>query len=112
MMKTVVAVFDQGNDGGQIFELVLVNLDDPQTVVVVLVEDGLDASRFSGAAVTIEQQIVRCFTCDEGLGIFNQHALLHLIADQIIESDIDSIGDRNQLGRAIVGLQAKGLVEA
>ena len=83
--KAIVPVFDLTDDIGQILKLMLVDLDHTQALIVIFVEQGFDAGRFTGTGIAAQQHVVGWKSFDECFGIIYQFLLLNLITDQIIK---------------------------
>ena len=64
-------------------ELVLIDLDHPQTVVIILVEQRLDTRGFPRPGITIEQNVIGGLAAQERFGIAHQLLLLQLIAHKV-----------------------------
>ena len=110
--KFVIPVFDLGNDIIKILELMLVNLDHPQALIVVLVQDGLDAGGFAGARVTEQQAVVGRTAFHKGLGVVRQLFLRNVIAHQIVQADVGNIRNGHDLGPLPGVLHPECLVQA
>ena len=89
----------------------LVDLDHPESPVIILVEDRLDRRGFAGAGIAVEQHVVGGASFHEGFGILDQLFLLNLIAHQIVQHHVGRGGDRNQKLRVVL-LDTERLVEA
>ena len=94
--KAVVPVFYLCNDGGQILELMLVNLDHTKSLIIIFVEQCFDAGRLSGTGISTEQYVVGRKSFDKCLCIINQLFLLDLISDQIFQKNAVRIVDRQE----------------
>ena len=57
--KTIVTVFDLGDDFIKVLELMLIGLNDTKSLIIILVQDSLDTGRFTGSRITKEQAVVR-----------------------------------------------------
>ena len=74
----------------------LVDFDHAQSAIVILVEDGLDACRFTCSRVAIEQYVVRFASGNERLRILDETLFLAFIPDEIVELHIACRRDRFQ----------------
>ena len=59
----------------------LINFDNPQSPVIILIENGLDAGGFSGSRISEEEAVVGWFSCQEGLCIFNELFLWNCVPE-------------------------------
>ena len=109
--EAVVPVLHHRDHGGQIAELVLVDLDHAQALVIVLVDEGLHAGGLARARVAIEQGVVGAPPGQEGFRVRPQLFLLALVAHQILQHDLVRIinGDKPHAVRP--GLDAEGFVQ-
>ena len=82
--KTIVTVFDLGDDFIKILELMLIGLNDTKSLIIILVQDSLDTGRFTGSRITKEQTVVRLSPLYKCLCIINELFLGDLISYQII----------------------------
>ena len=91
----VIAVLDAGDNALQVLELMLVDLNHAQALVVVFVENRLDARAFPRARIPVEQDIIGLAPLHKSLGIGGQPCLLALITHDIGQTDVT--GGRNRL---------------
>ena len=70
---------------GDLVELVLLDLHQPQAVGGVLIGNGLDRAGFAGACIAVEQNIVGGGTGQQGAGVGNDLFPLFLVARQLAE---------------------------
>ena len=68
---------------GDLVELVLLDLHQPQAVGGILVGNGLDRAGFAGAGIAVEQDIVGGGTGQQGAGVGNDLFPLLLVARQL-----------------------------
>ena len=95
--EAVIPVLDLPQQGRQFPELVLVDLNHPQALVVILVDQGLDAGGFSRPRVAVEQHVVGVLPGQERLRIPAQLRLLALIAQKILQPHAVHIADGQKL---------------
>ena len=89
----------------------LINFNHAQAILIVLIDDGLDAGGLSGSAVSVQKSIVGVASLNKGLCVFPQHILLHLIADEIIKNHAVHIVDGKKFHIPVfTGADAKRLV--
>ena len=110
--EPVVPVLHQGDDGGQVLELMLVDLDHPQALVVVLVDEGLHAGGLAGARVAVEQGVVGGAAGQEGLGVLPKLLLLALVAHQVCQHHLVGVVNGQEGDPLRPGLHPEGLVQA
>ena len=101
-----------GNDSGQILELMLIDFNHAQALVIVLINQRLDAAGFARAAVAKEQHIVGRTSLYKGFRVLTQCPLLALVANKVVKGDELGVGNRHQLHLAAPMVNAKGLVQA
>ena len=70
---------------GDLVELVLLDLHQPQAVGGILIGNGLDRAGFAGAGIAVEQNIVGGGTGQQGAGVGNDLFPLLLVARQLTE---------------------------
>ena len=70
---------------GDLVELVLLDLHQPQAVGGILIGNGLDRAGFAGACIAVEQNIVGGGTGQQGAGVGNDLFPLLLVARQLTE---------------------------
>ncbi len=92
-------VGDGGEDLGDVDEILLLHLDDAQSLVGELIEQRLDQRRLAGAARTPHQGVVRRQPGDELAGVAHQGLLLLLDAEQFVERDLVGDADRLEIAR-------------
>ena len=95
--KFIIAVLNLRDDLIQILKLMLVDLDDAQSAVIVPVQDCLDARRLAGTGIAKQQTVIRAAPLYERLCIINQLLFLNLIADEILQLYMRDIRDRLDL---------------
>ena len=110
--EAVVPVLHHGDDRRQIPELVLINLDHPQALVIVFVDEGLDAGGLARAGVAVEQHVVAAPSGQESLGVVPQLGFLALIAHQIPEHHLVGVVNGDQRDPLGAGPDAEGFVQA
>ena len=91
----------------------LINFDNPQSPVIILIENGLDAGGFSGSRISEEEAVVGWFSCQEGLCIFNELILWNFIAYQVIQVDMGNFRNRHDFNLILCGFvfQTEGFVK-
>ena len=110
--EPIPAVLDHRDKLRKHLELVLVELNHPKAVVAIVVDECLDAGGLAGAAVPVEQHVVRASTFDERLRILPEQLLLPLVSDKRGEPLGVEIHHRQQFHRPVSGLSdAERLVE-
>ena len=109
----VIAVLDLGDDIGEIFKLMLVDLDHTESLGIKFIDDRLDAGGLSCSGISEQQAVVGLASLHEGSGIIHQFFLLNLVAHQIREHDavhvVDGVEDYPTL---LGGSDAERLVQA
>ena len=110
--KAVVPVLDMGNHRGEILELMLIDLNHPQALVIVFVQDRLDACGLSGSAVPEQQHVVGRKSLHKGFRVIHQLLLLDLVADQVVQNHLLRIVDGQELHIVLVSLDTEGLIQA
>ena len=95
--EAVIPVLDLRDDVDQILELMTVNLDDPQSSVIVFVQNRADRGGLSGPCIPEQQAVVCLASFKKGLRVFPQLLFLDLIPHQVIEPDVGDVRDRNDL---------------
>ena len=88
-----------------------VDLNHPQSPVIVLIQDGFHARRLAGSRIAEQKDIVCGAACDESLGICDQLLFLQLVSDQVRKNHIACGRDRLQSTAAVIA-EAEGFVEA
>ena len=89
----------------------LVNLNHTQALIVILVQNGLDAGGFAGTGVSEQQYIIGRKTFYKGLCIINQLFLLNFIAYQVLQKHLLCIVDRQEFHAVRHRLDAEGLIQ-
>ena len=89
-----------------------VDLNDPQAPVIILIGDGLDAGGFAGARVSVEQAVVGRPAADKGFRVLDQFPLGRLIADQVIQMDMQDIPYGQDHDLSVLLMDTKGLMQA
>ena len=74
-----------------------VHLDDPQSSVIVFVQNRADRRGLSGPCIPEQQAVVRLASLKKGLRVLPQLLFLDLIPNQVIEPDVGDVRDRNDL---------------
>ena len=73
------------DEAREVHERLLRHLDHAQAARVVLVQDRLHRGGFAGAAVAVEQAVVRRQAHEEGHGVVDRHAALDLVALEVAQ---------------------------
>ena len=90
----------------------LVDLDHTESLIVILIDDRLDARRFACSAVAKQQYIIGFSALYKRFCIVNQLLFLDLIADKIIKHDFIQIIDRVKVRLALPLIdQTEGFVQ-
>ena len=110
--EPVIPVFHLGNHRRQVPELMLINLNHPQALVIVLVDQSLDAGGLAGAGVPIEQGVVGASPRQEGLRVVPQLRLLALVTHQVPQHDLVRVVDGDKPNPLRPRLDAEGLIQA
>ena len=91
----------------------LVDLDHPQSLTVIAVEDRFDAGGLSGPRVAVQKDVVGHAALYKSLRIGDQFLLLQLISDQVLKFHVAGRGDRDQKLLVLIAVvDPKRLVEA
>ena len=85
------------HQGGNLVQLVLLHLDEPQPVRRKLIGDGLDGAGFAGARVAVEQHIVGGLALQQGPGVGNDLLPLPLVAGQFAQPLGVGVAHRHQM---------------
>ena len=90
----------------------LVDLDHTESLIIVLVDDCLNARRFTCSTITEQQYIIGFSALYKRFCIINQLLFLDLIADKIIKHDLIQIIDRVKVRIALPLIdQTEGFVQ-
>ena len=84
------------NVGDQVI-LLLVKLNEPQSLIGVLVDEGLNTGGFSGTGVTVKQHVVAALPPQKGFRIADQQILLLPVAHQIRQTHRRAVLHGDQL---------------
>jgi hypothetical protein len=95
--EALAPALDQLGDIGQVDEIVLVDLDQPQALRRVLDEHRLDQRRLAGAARAGEQHVVRRKARDELTRVGIDRLFLRIDRDQLVELDRVRMPNRLQV---------------
>ena len=110
--ELVVPVLHLRDDIGKILELVLVDLNESQSLGIELVESGLHCGGLSGTGIAVEQHVVGGLPLHEGAGIVADLLLLVFVAHEIRIIHLIQIVDGDQLRGAVLPVpDPEGLVE-
>ena len=85
------------DQGGQVGQVVLVHLDQPQVLQTRDGQQALDGGRFAGTAVPIEQDVVHRFPLHQGSGVGHDLLPLELVAHHLALGARVRVGHGNQL---------------
>ena len=91
--ELVVPVLDLLQHVGERLKLVLIYLNDTQPLVIIFIQDRLDAAGLPGSRVPVEQHVVGLFSADKRLGVLDQLFLLQLIAHDVVQVHMLHIDD-------------------
>ena len=100
--KTVITVLDLGDHLIEILELMLVGLNNTKSLIIILIQDTLDAGRFTGSCITEKQTVVRLSSLDKSLCVIDKFLFCDLVAYQIIDLHMCNSCDRLDLYLAIL----------
>jgi len=75
-------------------KLVLINFNHPQPLLIVLVDNCLNAGGFSCPGIPKQQAVIRLFPVYKGFRIVYKLLLCSFIAYQIVQMDMGNIGNR------------------
>ena len=95
--KTVVAALYLPQNVGDQVILLLVKLNEPQSLIGVLVDEGLDTGGFSGTGIAVEQHVVAALPPQKGFRIADQQILLLPVAHQIRQTHRRTVLHGDQL---------------
>ena len=90
----------------------LVNFNHTQALRIVLVQNCLDATGFTGTAITKEQYVICLTSLHKGFGIFHKALLLQFVANQVVKIYGSSIADGYKLYPIFLVYDAEGFVQA
>ena len=90
----------------------LVDFNHTQALRIVLVQNRLNATGFTGTAVTKEQYVICLTPLHKGFGIFHKALLLQFVANQIVKIYGSSIADGYKLYPIFLVDDAEGFIQA
>ena len=80
----------------------LIYLNHAQSLIIILVENGLDAGGFTGSGITKKQTVIGRPSLHKGLRIVNELLFLNLIAGEIIQHHLIQIVDRHKVKTVLI----------
>ena len=89
----------------------LVNFNHTQALRIVLVQNRLNATGFTGPAVTKEQYVICLTPLHKGFGIFHKALLLQFVANQIVKIYVRSIANGYKFYTIFFVDDAEGFVQ-
>ena len=108
----IISVFDLCNQLIQILKLMLVNLNHTKSLIVIFIQDALDAGGFSGSGIAKKQTVVCFLALDKRFRVVDQLLLWNFVADKIRKAHIRNVGNRDNLNVLSCMRNTKGLVKS
>ena len=76
----------------------LVDLNNPESLFIILIQNAFYAGRFSRSGIPEQQTVIRPPSLHKSLSIGNQLFFCNLVPNQIVQMDMGDIRNRHNLG--------------
>ena len=90
----------------------LVNLNNTETLVIILVDNTLDTGGLSGSRITKQQAVIRLLAIYKSQSVVHQLLFGDLITHQIIQIHMSNIQNRHDMYAVLIPNHSEGFVQA